>query len=364
MSSAENIVETKEQKALAAFRAAAGGDFEDFYVDKNSPDPVEVPRKSKVVIKPPRLPPSRKGNNDASPSATPTQIKKRKANKLPDVGSPAHIASEKPKVIQKRKQDSDFPDGAAKEAKKAKKTKEDILAQLPHTRPWNCAERLCTTGHTFLDVNKNARKCVSEFFGRNKTQTKSIPSQVWHLSCRKSYQKARYREANRGGPYLKLWRLDHIKHQLLRLRLWRPEATFKIQLMAPARTRLLKWYKILRTNGHDRAKAEADVKVTVPKGKKKELDESDSVTMEHAEMIENEWAGNHRTYDDIAGFLQWVEGNIDAMDLLPPFECLINEVQPGEIADDPNANWKQWCNAVDGRESSDSQGESGDAVDH
>lgn len=45
----------------------------------------------------------------------------------------------------------------------------------------------CTTGSTHL------RKVISQFFGRNKRETRAIPEEFWVKWCRKHYQRHRYR---------------------------------------------------------------------------------------------------------------------------------------------------------------------------
>lgn len=49
---------------------------------------------------------------------------------------------------------------------------------------WLCADRTCNTGQTLLARSKYGRKVVSDFFGRNKRETKEIDADVWHMVTR------------------------------------------------------------------------------------------------------------------------------------------------------------------------------------
>lgn len=61
-------------------------------------------------------------------------------------------------------------------------------------------EKWC--GSHLTDPVHNPRKCVSQFFGRNKNETRSIPEHAWVWSCRKHYQ----RESYENKPHL--WRMQ------------------------------------------------------------------------------------------------------------------------------------------------------------
>ncbi|KAL1981762.1 hypothetical protein VTN96DRAFT_2189 [Rasamsonia emersonii] len=85
--------------------------------------------------------------------------------------------------------------------------------------PWCefCAE--CVSG------SWNARKCISHFFGRNKTCTRTFPDDVWVLYCRKHYQRARYRADS--WPFKQC---DIFQETLNRMQAWDGVSSFRLTL--------------------------------------------------------------------------------------------------------------------------------------
>ncbi|SMQ50503.1 unnamed protein product [Zymoseptoria tritici ST99CH_3D7] len=71
---------------------------------------------------------------------------------------------------------------------------------------------------------------------------------------------------------------------LQRIKLWRPEAKFTVQLQRAAGDRLSKYEAELLRNGNDRAAANNDVSITPRTGKKNGsiLSSANAVEVEHA----------------------------------------------------------------------------------
>lgn len=72
---------------------------------------------------------------------------------------------------------------------------------------------------------KNPRKCISHFFGRNKTCTKGFPAWVWVYYCRKHYQRARYRSDS--WPFKQC---DIFQETLDRMESWGGVLSFRLTL--------------------------------------------------------------------------------------------------------------------------------------
>lgn len=219
---------------------------------------------------------------------------------------------------------------------------------------WQCSDRLCNTGQTYNDREKEGRKVVSHFFGRNKTATKAIHNDVWHWQCRKGYQRAKYAADNGSVTDRKNFWLSPLRDQLIRIKIWRPAADFTIQLSKPAKTRLNNYHSILRRNGQNTQ--DAVRQVTIPpklskSGKPLTLDLADSILPDHAEHIDTHFAGSHHSSDYILDTIfPWIEQEFasGAMTTMPPIEFLINDLQPGELTTDPATNYSRWTAQVDG----------------
>ncbi|KAK4504161.1 hypothetical protein PRZ48_005077 [Zasmidium cellare] len=218
---------------------------------------------------------------------------------------------------------------------------------------WHCADRSCNTGQTYLPRNEYGRKVVSDFFGRNKRETKEIHADVWHMMCRKSYQRSKYAAEKAGPKALCDFYLAHIKAQLDRIRLWRPDAKFTIQLERPAKQRLTLYHDALRRNGGNVGEAKAAVAVQPAvngKGKLIPLSLVQAVKVEHAEHIDAHFSGNNKTLDFLATtVVPWIEGEVarNSMVQMPPIEFLLNQTAAGENVVDPSTNYERWVAHVD-----------------
>ncbi len=71
------------------------------------------------------------------------------------------------------------------------------------------------------------RRVISHFFGRNKKETRGIPSSCWHCYCRKHYQRQRYRMDKPGFVELQM---GMVRKTVENLRAWGGVEDFKIGL--------------------------------------------------------------------------------------------------------------------------------------
>ncbi|SMY18996.1 unnamed protein product [Zymoseptoria tritici ST99CH_1A5] len=211
---------------------------------------------------------------------------------------------------------------------------------------WSCAVRPCTTGQTIHPRPSHGRKFVSDFFGRNKTSTLSIPEDVWHYYCRQHYQRMKYAADKSPAAHLQFFS-DALRAQLQRIKLWRPEAKFTVQLQSAAGDRLSKYEAELLRNGNDRAAAKNAVSITPRTGKKNGsiLSSANAVEVEHAAYVRDHLAGENRSVDWIlANVMPWIEGEFVAgrMVRMPPVEFLVGEVREGEVVHAVQGNWAAW----------------------
>ena len=217
--------------------------------------------------------------------------------------------------------------------------------------PWKCANRNCSSGQTHHPRDgpqSYGRKTVSNFFGRNKKETNLIHPDVWHNYCRKDYQRGTYR-ANIQSPKAKCqYYIDNINMQLVRIKLWRPEATFRVQLSKGAKERLGKYYKELNKNGNDTEKATKALdkgKKTNGKGKEKPLSLEDAFPVECLKYFDDNFAAEDQRFDDIDTIVVWTQSLVDAgsIESMPPMEFLINELAEVEEVIDPKYNYERWA---------------------
>ena len=226
--------------------------------------------------------------------------------------------------------------------------------------PWRCGNRDCNSGQTWLirdGANSYGRKVISNFFGRNKKETNIIDKDVWHTLCRKDYQTQTYAANNDkkapGFTKVKFY-ADNIETQLDRIELWRPEATFTVQLTKGANDRLAKFAKELRKPNATQATATAAVThapATNNQGKSKPLTLEDAYPIDRLEYLDNTYINDRaQTFEDLKAILAYIRdlaqnGHISSM---PPIEFLISEAGPDEPINDPKANYDRWCQMVDG----------------
>lgn len=172
------------------------------------------------------------------------------------------------------------------------------------------------------------------------------------MMCRKSYQRGKYAADKAVKSHCKFYQ-DALGHQLLRIKLWRPDCTFKVQLQAAAKKRLEAYHAALRRNGGNQAAAEQAVAVsegTNKKGKVVPLTLPNAVKMHHAEHIDAHFTGDSKSVSFLINdLLPWISRQIESNDMvrMPPVEFLINDPVPGETINDPANNFEQWCNALD-----------------
>lgn len=214
-----------------------------------------------------------------------------------------------------------------------------------------CSEIGCGTGQ---DVSNTGRKVVSDFFGRNKRETKTIPLAVWHLACRKHYQRGAYAaKSSRESTARCKYYLEQLSHQLTRLALWRPNATFTVKLQRPAKGRLTAYHDHLRRNNGDENSAKLAVAVAPKsnnKGERVPLSNVDGVQMSHAEHIDAHFCGRKAIDYIRTTILPWIKQEVDNGDMtqMPPIEFLINAPTAGETIIDPNTNYDRWVAHCDG----------------
>jgi hypothetical protein len=220
--------------------------------------------------------------------------------------------------------------------------------------PWNCANLNCSTGMTWSprDTTDQAtgqgpmgRKVLSQFFGRNKAPTKLIDQEVWHYKCRKCYQRTRYSAEKGASGELPNQVIENLRDQLIRLKLWRPNALFKVQLIKGANDRLNSYFGLLRQHNNNEAAALAAL--PGPKDPSKVKPE-EVFPPALSEVFNQRFRTTGRvataTYDDIEDIIAWSETEINAGNstVLVPAEFLINEPQAGETINNTSHNFDQW----------------------
>jgi hypothetical protein len=221
-------------------------------------------------------------------------------------------------------------------------------------QPWCCANLTCSTGMSWVSRDAKdpatgrgpmGRKVISQFFGRNKGPTKLIPNDVWHYFCRKDYQRSRYAAERGTATELATQVITNLRDQLIRLKLWRPDALFQVQLDKGATDRLNKYLALLRQHGNNEAAASAAL--PAPKDAKKVKPE-EAFPCSLSEVFNQRFATPGKaataTYDDIETLITWSEAEINAgkSTVFVPAEFLINPVQLGETVNDVSDNFANW----------------------
>ncbi|USW53635.1 hypothetical protein Slin15195_G069540 [Septoria linicola] len=213
---------------------------------------------------------------------------------------------------------------------------------------WSCSDRDCASGQTSQPRHKTGRKVTSDTFGRNKNPTKAIPDDVWHWQCRSGYQTSKYAAEKAGPEGPGLLYLRHLRQQLVRIKLWRPECTFVVQLSLPAKGRLDRYHTALRQNGGDQAAARAAIAVQPKVGRSEKtlpLSFAEAVSPAHADHIDTHFAGQERPVDFLLdNILTWIEDEFDhgGMVQMPPVEFLINDPGGDETVNNPADNFQAW----------------------
>ena len=228
-------------------------------------------------------------------------------------------------------------------------------AQL--TQNWKCANRNCNTGQTWHARDGQGgygRKVVSHFFGRNKKETRFIHNDVWHIYCRKDYQRRTYGARVQGEktksakPECDFF-ISNIEMQLVRIKIWRPQAMFKVQLTKGASARLDKYYKELNKNGGDEDRAAFVVTktpTTGTKGHEKPLSLEDHFPIKKMKEFDDSFCDSelYVDFNRLGEIMQWIRDQVNngSIKSMPPMEFLINEQGANETTTDPTTNYDRW----------------------
>jgi hypothetical protein len=301
-------------------------------------EPASVPAK-RLKINPPR-----------PVASTPTVAAPSRSDKSKTKGGPAITKNGKVKKTPEYAVEHHFEGTPSNHGSSIERP---LFATL--TTPWSCANLACSTGMTWVPRDtKDAttgkgpmgRKVISQFFGRNKGPTKLIPNDVWHFYCRKDYQRARYAAEHGTTDELAKQVIDNLRDQLVRLKLWRPNALFKVQLDKGATDRLNSYFALLRQHNNDEAAALAAF--PAPKDPKKvKPEEAFPPALAEAFNSRYKTAGKDATanYDNIEAVIAWSEAEINAGNstVFVPAEFLINPIQAGETVNDVSDNFSDWA---------------------
>ncbi|KAK4552611.1 hypothetical protein LTR86_010255 [Recurvomyces mirabilis] len=233
----------------------------------------------------------------------------------------------------------------------------------PLDHPWACANRACCSGMTWYHRESKGsdgfgRKTISQFFGRNKKETHRIDGDVWHTYCRKDYQRMYYKAIRaEGGEYK--WHMDNLNQQFIRLKLWRPEATFTVGLSKKMGEKSSEWHRILRKHKADKdaAKVEFDkhktwgvkeAKVSKRKTVKTSTPE-ESFPVDFVDEFMTACCKNDVDYDGIEDTMHYLQELYDEEILthMPPIEFLISDVKKGETINDPKKNYQLWIDEME-----------------
>lgn len=89
---------------------------------------------------------------------------------------------------------------------------------------------------------EHARKCISQFFGRNKTETRQIPAHAWVWVCRKHYQRGNYHNKPdfwKTQSQMLFAQLDRFEHVLGTQLLWEIKPQNKLKTAVDEERRYL-----------------------------------------------------------------------------------------------------------------------------
>jgi hypothetical protein len=337
--------------------------------DEVSQDSPVAPVAQKIILKCSKGSPAASVEQDTS-KATSTQppVKRLKINPpAPVVATPAAppassaVVKAKAKggqVITKNGKVKKTPEYAVEHAFIGTPSNHGSSLERPQfatlAQPWCCANLTCSTGMTWVPRDTKdphtgkgpmGRKVISQFFGRNKGPTKLIPNDVWHYFCRKDYQRSRYAAEHGTATELATQVITNLRDQLIRLKLWRPDALFQVQLDKGATDRLNKYLALLRQHGNNEAAAAAAL--PAPKDAKKVKPE-EAFPCSLSEVFNQRFATPGKaataTYDEIEALITWSEAEINAGNstVFVPAEFLINPIQPGETVNDVSDNFANW----------------------
>ncbi|KAF2726252.1 hypothetical protein K431DRAFT_324438 [Polychaeton citri CBS 116435] len=215
--------------------------------------------------------------------------------------------------------------------------------------PWRCGERHCNTGQTWYPRQAVGRKCVSQYFGRNKKETNSIPGDVWNFHCRKHYQRESYSRQFLDITQKIVAEVNGLRSQVDRLRLWRPDAKFKIQLTKAVHDRL----QVFQTAYRRYEGTEYDARKAGEEAWKKKFNVVEERKMQPADKFHPILAEEFGTanleqeagsYDDIDRVLEWilVQAQSGRLTVIPPFELLILSKEDGEVENGTFNNYQRY----------------------
>ena len=325
----------------------------DLKISEGSPSTSIEQDTSKVVA--PQLPAKRLKINGPAPLASATAT----PAPVTTTPAPATVTAGKSKtVITKNGKVKKTPEYAVEHAFIGTPSNHGSSLERPQfaslDQPWCCANLNCSTGMTWVPRDHKdpqtgkgpmGRKVISQFFGRNKGPTKLIPNDVWHYFCRKDYQRSRYAAEHGTATELATQVITNLRDQLIRLKLWRPDALFQVQLDKGATDRLNKYLALLRQHGNNEAATAAAL--PAPKDLKKVKPE-EAFPCSLSEVFNQRFATPGKeataTYDDIENLITWSENEITAGNstVFVPAEFLINPIQPDETVNDVTDNFANW----------------------
>ena len=365
-SSAKMTSTADESKVSTRASRKRARDNDDNEASQDSP---VAPAAPKIIIKCSKVSPSASVEQDTSKvTSTQPPVKRLKLNApAPVIATPAPlpassaIVKAKAKggpVITKNGKVKKTPEYAVEHAFIGTPSNHGSSLERPQfaslAQPWCCANLTCSTGMTWVPRDHKdpvtgkgpmGRKVISQFFGRNKGPTKLIPNDVWHYFCRKDYQRSRYAAEHGTATELATQVITNLRDQLIRLKLWRPDALFQVQLDKGATDRLNKYLALLRQHGNNEAAAAAAL--PAPKDAKKVKPE-EAFPCSLSEVFNQRFATPGKaataTYDDIEALIVWSEAEISAGNstVFVPAEFLINPIQPGETVNDVSDNFANW----------------------
>ena len=135
--------------------------------------------------------------------------------------------------------------------------------------------------------------------------------------------------------------------------MWRPNATFKVQLSKGAKARLDAYYKELSNNGNKEDKAEDAVTKTPEvnaKGVAKPLSLEDAFPIKYLKMFDNGYCGDKFDLGDLTTTTEWVRERVQKkeIDSMPPMEFLIHaQKEEEEDVVSPTYNYHRWIASED-----------------
>ncbi|KAK6440857.1 hypothetical protein LTR95_002921 [Oleoguttula sp. CCFEE 5521] len=221
-------------------------------------------------------------------------------------------------------------------------------ADFEGKKPWRCANLQCKSGMTWYNNDDLKRKSISNFFGRNKTATKRIDNKVWHIVCRKCYQVKYSYNTKKPETCIKVAPelTELIRQQLERIKLWRPDATFTIDLHKTAKDRKNKFASLLIQHCDKDTAHSLMPPVTISKSQQKPIVE-EMFPVEYSIDFDAKYLGadnKTRSFDEVEEMLNWSLERVGASKspCITPFEILLNELPPQKKPVSTKGNFEKW----------------------